>query len=59
MVVPFGATPFITKSKSPKGGVVKLISRASSMISPNQIGSKFSVTASGKKIGTVSSIIEI
>jgi tripartite ATP-independent transporter DctM subunit len=53
------ATPFITNSSSPKGGVVKLISSASSMIRPNQIGSKPRLVASGKKIGTVRSIMEI
>jgi hypothetical protein len=54
-----GGPPFITKSNNPKGGVVKLISSASSMISANQIGSNPSCVASGKKIGTVSSIMEI
>jgi hypothetical protein len=39
--------------------VVKLISSASSTMRANHTGSKPSVAASGKKIGTVSSIIEI
>ena len=38
MVVPRGATPFMTNNNRPKGGVVKLISSARSMIKPNQIG---------------------
>ena len=59
IVVSGGDTPFITNSKSPNGGVVKLISKESSMISANQIGSNPSVCARGKKIGTVSSMIEI
>ena len=40
MVVSGGDTPFITNNNSPKGGVVKLISKESSVISANQIGSK-------------------
>ena len=59
MVVPGGDTPFITNNSNPKGGVVKLISKESSMISANQIGSNPRVWAKGKKIGTVSSIIDI
>ena len=59
IVVSGGDTPFITNNNSPNGGVVKLISKESSMISANQIGSKPSVWARGKKIGTVSSMIEI
>ena len=59
MVVPGGATPFITNNNSPNGGVVKLISSDKSMMRPNQIGSKPSVSASGKKIGTVKSMMEI
>ena len=57
--MPGGATPFIKKSSKPKGGVVKLISNDNNMISANQTRSKPSDCASGKKIGKVSSIIEI
>ncbi len=49
----------MTKSRSPKGGVVKLISSASSMAIGDQIGSYPRFMASGKKIGTVRSIMEI
>lgn len=59
IVVPGGDTPFITNNSNPKGGVVKLISKERSIISANQIGSNPSVWAKGKKIGTVSSIIDI
>ena len=38
--VPGGATPFITNSSRPMGGMVRLISSASSTITPNQIMSK-------------------
>ena len=58
-MVPEGATPFITNSSNPKGGVVKLISNDNNMIRANQTRSKPSDCARGKKIGTVSSIIEI
>ena len=57
-VVPFGATAIITKSRSPNGGVVRLISSARSIISPNQTKSNWRDSARGKKIGTVKSIME-
>ena len=59
MVVSGGDTPFITNSSNPKGGVVKLISKASNMMSPNHTRSKPRDCANGKNIGTVSNIIEI
>ena len=61
--VPGGATPCMTNSNRPNGGVVKLISIASSMITANQISfmsiarPKSRPCTIGKKIGTVSSII--
>lgn len=39
----------MTKSRSTKGDVVKLISSARSMISANQTGSKPRLAASGRK----------
>ena len=57
--VPGGATPIITNSSSPKGGVVVEISSASTMMMPNHTGSKPSEIASGTKIGMVSIIWEI
>ena len=38
-LVPFGATPIMTNSSRPNGGVVRLISSPSSITNPNQIGS--------------------
>jgi len=58
MVVPGADTPFITNNSKPNGGVVKLISSASSVITPNQMRLKSRVSASGKNMGTVSSIID-
>ena len=61
--VPVGATPCITNSNSPKGGVVKLISIANSIITANHITCcsgpipKSKPAIIGKKIGTVSNII--
>ena len=48
----------MTNSPKPNGGVTPLISNASSTTIPNQMGSKPSDKASGKKIGTVISIID-
>ena len=45
--VPGGATLCMTKSSRPKGGVVKLISRASKMMTLNQIRSKPNCWARG------------
>ena len=58
-VVPFGATPSITYSNNPKGGVVPAISMVISTKSPYQIRSNSSAPASGKKIGTVINIIDV
>jgi len=59
MVVPAGATPFITNNSKPSGGVEKLISKAKSTTMPNQIKSKPKDWAKGKKNGTVSIMMEI
>ena len=42
----------------PTGGLIRPISTTMTMTMPNQIGSKPSPTTSGKKIGTVSRIID-
>jgi len=52
-----GATPLMTKTFRPTGGVSSPISVALTTSIPNQIGSKPSFTINGKKIGTVSKII--
>ena len=49
IVVSGGDTPFITNNNNPNGGVVKLISKESSIISANQIGSKPAMEPEGKK----------
>jgi len=57
-VVPFGATPVIKNRRSPKGGVVRLISMANNTTMPNQTGSKPMAFAKGKKNGMVISKID-
>ena len=52
-----GATPLMTNTFKPTGGVSSPISVALTTRIPNQIGSKPSFTINGKKIGTVSKII--
>ena len=59
MVVPLGATPFIIKSKTPNGGVVKAISRSMSMRMANQYGSMPRAVTTGTKSGIVIIIMEI
>lgn len=46
-----GATPFITKSPRPKGGVISAISRLIRDIVPNQTRSKFRAPTIGMNIG--------
>ena len=58
-VVPFGATPNITYSNNPKGGVVPAISKVIKTKRPNQIKLNPNCSAKGKKMGTVISIIEV
>src|ERR1700694_4081925 len=57
MVVPSGATAFITNRPKPKGGEIAAISMFNSMIAPNQIGERCSASMMGKYMGTVSRII--
>ena len=52
-----GATPLMTNTFNPTGGVINPISVARTTRMPNQIGSKPNCTINGKKIGTVSNII--
>ena len=59
MAVSGGATPFMTNSNNPNGGVVKLISSARSIIKPNHTVSNPNDCARGKKIGSVKSIMDI
>lgn len=59
IVVFVGVMFFMMNNNSLKGGVVKLIFSVSSMISLNQIRLNLRVCVSGKKIGMVSSIMEI
>ena len=53
-----GTTLDSTKMFMPTGGVIRLISITQTTRMPNQTGSKPSAVTSGKKIGTVSSIID-
>ena len=53
MVVSGGATPFMTNSKRPKGGVVKPISSRISISTPNQTRSMPASWARGMKNGSV------
>ncbi len=48
MVVPGGATAFMTNSPKPNGGEIAAISILSSMIAPNQIGERCSASMMGK-----------
>src|ERR1700738_620911 len=48
MLVPDGATAFITNSPKPKGGEIAAISMLSSMIAPNQLGERCSASMIGK-----------
>ena len=50
------ATPFMTYTLIPTGGVITPISDTRVMMIPNQMGSKPSFKATGKKMGTVSSM---
>ena len=59
MVVPLGATPFITKRSMPKGGVVIAISMLRSISNPNHIGSKPRAKIMGIYIGTLIIIIAV
>ena len=58
MVVPDGATPFITNRQKPKGGVFSPISILISVSSPNHIKSIPSMRRMGKKMGKVIIIID-
>jgi len=51
--------PLITYTFIPTGGVIIAISVISTMMMPNQIGSKWSATTTGKKMGIVKSIMDI
>ena len=53
-----GITLESTKMFMPTGGVIRLISITHTTRMPNHTGSKPSEVTSGKKIGTVSSIID-
>ena len=53
MVISGGATPFITKRVTPKGGVIKPVSRAISMTMPYQIGLYPKALMTGINIGKV------
>ena len=58
MVIPLGATPFITKRHRPKGGVVIPICILINVSKPNQIGSKPRARTIGMNIGKVIIMIE-
>ena len=57
MLVPGGATPFITKRFKPKGGVIPAVSILIRKITANQTGSKPRVRITGTNIGRVIIII--
>ena len=52
------ATPLKTKTLTPTGGVIRLISIVKVMMIPNQIGSNPSWITMGKTIGMANTIIE-
>ena len=58
-VGPLGATPSITYNNKPNGGVVPAISKVIRTKRPNQTRSNPSVSANGKKMGTVINIIDV
>ena len=53
-----GTTPLSTKTLSPTGGVMRLISVTTTTMMPNHTGSYPRPTTSGKKIGTVRSSMD-
>mgnify|MGYP001952274184 CR=1 FL=1 len=57
LLVSGGDTPFITNSSNPKGGVVKLISSASRIITPNQIRSYPNCSTTGVTTGRVNNMM--
>ena len=53
------ATPLITKTFNPTGGVIRPISKTITINTPNHIGSKPNDSMTGKMIGIVSMIMAI